>query len=54
MEVQHMASYSKEFREKMVARMLPPNSESVPKISDETGISEGTLYNWIKNRDVIK
>jgi len=43
-----MASYSKEFREKMVARMLPPNSESVPKISDETGISEATLYKWKK------
>ncbi len=43
-----MASYSKEFREKLVARMLPPNNEPVPKISKETNISETTLYKWKK------
>lgn len=44
-----MASYSKEFKNKMVARMLPPNNESVAKIHDETKISVSTLHKW-KNK----
>lgn len=41
-----MASYSKEFKEKIVLRMLPPNNESLSKISKETGISFKTLTAW--------
>jgi transposase-like protein len=44
-----MASYSKEFKEKMVTRMLPPNSEPVSKISKETKISVATLHKWKNN-----
>jgi transposase-like protein len=43
-----MASYSNEFKEKIVLRMLPPNNESLSKISKETGISFKTLTNWRK------
>lgn len=41
-----MASYSKEFKEKMITRMLPPNNEPVSKISKETKISVATLHKW--------
>ncbi len=43
-----MTSYSKEFKEKMIARMLPPNSEPVSKISKETNVSIATLNKWKK------
>ena len=38
--------YVTEFKESIIARMLPPRSESVPSISKETGISVDTLYTW--------
>ena len=41
-----MASYSKEFKNNMVARMLPPTNEPVSKISKETRISVSTLHKW--------
>lgn len=44
-----MASYSKEFKEKMIVRMLPPNNESVAKISREIIISVSTLHKWKKS-----
>lgn len=28
--------------------MMPPNNESVPKLCEEYGISDGTLYTWRK------
>lgn len=40
--------YPKEQKDAILARMMPPNNESVRKISKETGISEATLYNWKK------
>ena len=43
-----MASYSEEFKNSMIARMLPPNSEPVSKIAKETNISIGTLHKWKK------
>jgi len=43
-----MASYSKEFKNNMVARMLPPNNEPVSKVSKETNISISTLHAWKK------
>lgn len=39
-------NYSPEFKEAMLRRMLPPNNESITKISKEEGISEQTLRNW--------
>jgi transposase-like protein len=38
--------YVTEFKENIIARMLPPRSESVPSISKETGIPVDTLYTW--------
>ena len=39
-------NYSSELKEALLCRMLPPNNESITKISREEGISEQTLRNW--------
>ena len=39
-------NYSPEFKDALLRRMLPPNNESITKISREEGISEQTLRNW--------
>ena len=39
-------NYSKELKDTLLRRMLPPNNESITKISKEEGISEQTLRNW--------
>lgn len=44
-----MARYSKEFKEKIAQKMMPPNSASVAQIHRETGVSGPTLYNWKNN-----
>jgi len=44
-----MAKYSKELKFSIIKRMMPPNNESVATISNETGISEQTLYKWKRN-----
>jgi len=41
--------YSKELKESIIRKMLPPKSESISKISKEEGISEQTLRNWRDN-----
>lgn len=38
--------YTKEEKEKLIARMLPPESISPSKLSLETGISKSTLATW--------
>jgi len=38
--------YSKEFKESIIARLLPPQNASVPDISSETGVPKDTLYSW--------
>lgn len=38
--------YSKEFKDSIIARMLPPRNESVPELARETGIPKETLYTW--------
>ena len=38
--------YSKEFKESMIARMLPPENVSVPDLVRETGLPKDTLYTW--------
>jgi len=40
------ARYSKEFKEKAIARMMSPDNESIKIISDELGVSEQLLYKW--------
>ena len=44
-----MPRYSKEFKEKIVQKMMPPNSRSVAQIQSETGVSKLTLYKWKNN-----
>ncbi len=43
-----MASYSADFKEQMVRKMMPPNSQSVAQISRDTGVPYATLYTWKK------
>lgn len=38
--------YTKEFKERAITRMMPPNNESIKSISDELGVSEHSLYKW--------
>ena len=41
-----MARYSKGFKQRAVARLLPPESSPVEVVSREIGISSGTLERW--------
>ena len=43
-----MAKYSEEFKYSIMARMMPPQNQSVSEIARETGLSEGTLHQWRK------
>jgi transposase-like protein len=40
--------YSIAFKENVVRRILPPNNESVRAVSKEIGVSENSIYIWIK------
>ncbi len=47
--------YSKEFKESIIARLLPPQNISVPDVARETGVPKDTLYGWrIKYRNSQK
>lgn len=39
-------NYSPELKDTLLRRMLPPNNESITKISREEGLSEQILRNW--------
>ena len=39
-------AYSKELRDAMVAKMLPPQNQSITRISKQEGIPEATLRKW--------
>ena len=41
-----MARYSKEFKKRAVARLLPPESSSVERVSAELGVRSDTLERW--------
>lgn len=41
-----MRTYSEEYKANVVKKMLPPNNQSVPELSAETGIPKDTLYTW--------
>lgn len=43
-----MTKYSDEFKYSIVKKMMPPDNHSVSQIARETGLSEGTLFNWKK------
>ena len=39
-----MASYSSQFKEQAVRRLMPPNSQTVSAVSQDLGVSGATLY----------
>lgn len=39
-------AYSKDLKQSIVAKMLPPNNQSLSQLQQETGIPEGTLKKW--------
>ena len=41
-----MARYGSEFRGRAVARLLPPESAEVSRVSQEIGVSVATLERW--------
>jgi transposase-like protein len=41
-----MRTYSQEFKEAMLEKLLPPQNVGVPELSAETGIPKDTLYSW--------
>lgn len=43
--------YNKEFKEQVIARMMPPKNESVRSLSKELGVSEQSLYKWRQKSD---
>lgn len=40
--------YSIAFKENVVRRILPPNNETVKAVAKEIGVSENSIYIWIK------
>ncbi len=42
-----MARYSDEFKARAVARLLPPESAAIPRVSQEIGVSVATLERWM-------
>ena len=47
-----MIRYSKEFKEQVLKRLLPPNAESVKRVAEETGVSHQTLRNWMQEAHI--
>ena len=41
-----MARYGKEYKDRVVARLLPPESAPVERVSAEVGVSAATLERW--------
>ena len=41
-----MARYGKPFKDRIVARLLPPESAAINVVSREVGVSVGTLERW--------
>jgi len=42
-----MPRYSSERKSAVLNKLLPPNNFPVTEVSEEEGISQGTLYNWL-------
>ena len=43
-----MKRYSPERKEAVLIKLLPPHNRCVTDVAKEEGISEQTLYNWLK------
>ncbi len=48
MREETMSRYSMDFKEAAVRKMMPPNAVPVRAVSQETGVSDVTLYKWRK------
>ncbi|WP_265281702.1 hypothetical protein [Verminephrobacter aporrectodeae] len=44
-----MARYEQAFRDKAVARLLPPHNATLQVVAQEIGVAAGTLDRWCKN-----
>lgn len=40
-------TYTNEFKEKMIKRMLPPENITPKDLAEESGVSKSALYNWL-------
>ena len=40
--------YTKEFKDSILKRLEAPTNETVTSISEDTGVSKPSIYNWIK------
>ena len=47
-----MNRYSAERKESVIQKMMPPHNIPIPRLAEETGISDVTLYNWRKQARV--
>ena len=43
-----MSRYSAERKESVIQKMMPPHNIPIPRLAEETGIPDVTLYNWRK------
>lgn len=43
-----MTRYSNERKVAVLDKLLPPHNLSVPEVAELEGISQGCLYNWLK------
>jgi transposase-like protein len=41
-----MKTYSREFKDSILTKLLPPNNVGVPQLAAQTGIPRDTLYGW--------
>lgn len=41
-----MKTYSREFKDSILTKLLPPNNVGVPQLAAQTGILRDTLYGW--------
>jgi len=40
--------YSRAVKVSILRRVLPPNNESIAKVSEEMGLNDQTIRNWVK------
>ena len=45
---QDVARYGQAFKDKAVARLLPPESATLQVVAQDVGIAAGTLERWLK------
>lgn len=43
--------YSKQFRDSIIKKLLPPENLTIAEVVREAGISHQTIYNWIKKAE---